>query len=147
MRMRRGYLMVLLLAGCASTDALADGWTTRDSVLLGSALTLLVVDWGQTRDLTNGDECTRWVDQQNQTSIGARKETYRCRASKESNPLLGDYPSREEVDRYFALALLGTATIAYVLPTDYRKYFLGAVIILETGVVIRNHRLGLRVDF
>lgn len=130
-----------------AVSAHAEEWKTADYALLGSAVTLLVVDWGQTRDLSGGQDCVRYVDQVNAQSIGARAETYKCRSMKETNPILGDYPSRSEVNQYFALAILGTAAIAYVLPNDYRKWFLGAVIVLETGVVLRNHRVGLRVDF
>lgn len=139
-------LICALLVACG--DAHADEWTGTDKAMLGAAVGLLVIDWGQTRDLVNGEECTRWVDQIGPNGgLGSRRETYQCRVKKESNPLLGDYPSRQEVDRYFALALLGTVGLAYVLPAAYRKYFLGGVIVIETVVVLRNHRIGLRVNF
>ena len=138
----------LVLLSFLSFSVYADEWKASDKAMLGAAAALLVVDWGQTRDLTNPQQCVRWVEQVNQNfSIGARQETYECRQKKEYNPILGEYPSRQDVDRYFAAAILGTAAIAYLLPSEYRKYFLGGVIVLEVATVLHNHSVGLRVNF
>lgn len=103
-----------------SRSALADNWNTTDYVMLGASSTLLVLDWAQTRDLV-------------------RSENYR-----ERNPILGEHPNVGDVDKYFATALLLNAGIAYLLPQTPRRLFLGAVILVETGTVIQNYRIGLR---
>jgi hypothetical protein len=116
------WLCFLLLLFSATANA--EEWPTADKALLGAAVGLLVVDWGQTRHITR--EPNRFY---------------------EKNPLLGSHPSLGEVDRYFALAILGTAGVAYVLPHQYRQWFLAGVITLELATVASNHRLGLRVSF
>jgi hypothetical protein len=121
----------LILVSCS---AHAEEWKAADYKLLGAATTLLVIDWGQTRNMTRSPlYITRCPD---------------CQAPYyEHNPILGKSPTIGEVDKYFALAILGTAGISYVLPSKYRRYFLGGVIVLETLIVAHNHHIGLRVDF
>ena len=110
-------------------------------MLLGTAATLLVIDWGQTLSITHETETTASLNGQTPVVVS------RQRPYHEKNPILGSDPSKNEIDRYFAVALLGTAGLAYVLPPTYRRYFLGGVIVVETLVVLRNHRIGMRVQF
>jgi hypothetical protein len=99
-------------------------WDRTDYVLLGAALTTIAIDWGQTR------------------YIARHPQTYH-----EINPILGKHPSVGKVDRYFAASMLGTVGIAMVLPTTYRKYWLGGVAVFELGFIIHNKNLGIKVDF
>lgn len=138
----RWFFLILV-----SFNAYAEEWKAADYWMLGAATTLLVADWGQTRDLiVSNDTCQKWVDNPTSQGIGTRLESYPCRR-KESNPILGDYPTQKEVDQYFALAILGTAGLSYVLPQTYRRFFLGGVIALQSYVVLKNHQVGLRINF
>lgn len=131
----------LFLVIFVSTPLHAEEWTKTDYALLGGAMTLLVVDWGQTRAITN--ETVTYASLNGQAPVAVSSK----RSYHEKNPLLGENPSRSEVDRYFLVAVLGTAGLAYVLPPTYRRWFLGGVIVLEAYSVINNHRIGLRMDF
>jgi hypothetical protein len=115
----RWLFMLVALSGAAH----ADEWSASDKALLGAATVLLVIDWGQTRTIAKDE---RFV---------------------EKNKILGPNPSVGDVDKYFALATLGTIGLAYVLPSQYRGYFLGGVVVLEGVVVMRNHQLGIRASF
>src|SRR5688572_11355512 len=88
----RWFFLVIFL----STSAQAEEWKPADYALLGGAMTLLVVDWGQTRDMTR-----------HPNYIGRCPQ---CGSPYyEHNPILGKSPSIGDVDKYFALAILGTA--------------------------------------
>ncbi len=113
-------VLLLALAGPAH----AGDWESADSILLGASIGLKVVDWGQTRNIAQ-----------------------RPREFRETNRFLGEHPSTAEVDRYFALSIAGTAGLAYVLPQQYRRFFLGVEIISSGHAVFRNHQIGLRVSF
>lgn len=80
---------------------------------------LLVADWGQTRYITS-----------------AYPRYY------ESNVLLGERPSMRKVDTHFTLALTGNAVVGCALPKRYRKYWWGAVSLLEAGYVANNYTIG-----
>lgn len=130
--------------------ALAEDWATKDTALLGGALGLMVVDWAQTRDLArqtqwNKPECADAGFRSAPAAVNAQCAT--VPVYREINPLLPSHPTTAQVDRYFALAMLGTAGLSYALPTRYRTYFLGTVLFLETVVVLHNHQIGLRVSF
>jgi hypothetical protein len=116
--------VLVLLVICSSAHA--DEWKTVDYTMLGAATALLVVDWGQTRDMT-------------------RQPAYR--EFHEYNAILGKNPSVGDVDRYFGIAILSTVGLAYVLTPKWRRYFLGSVIAIEGFVVIHNHQIGLRAEF
>jgi hypothetical protein len=126
----RLVLFLLILASCS---AHAEEWKAADYKLLAAATTLLVVDWGQTRNMTRSPLYI--------TRCNCQDPYY------EHNPILGKSPSIGEVDKYFALSILGTVGVSYALPAKWRRYFLGGVIVLESAVVMRNHHIGLRVEY
>lgn len=116
---------IAAIALLATSQAVsADDWDTVDFALLTAATTALVLDWGQTRRIARNPD-----------------EFY------EKNTLLGDHPSTGDVDKHFAAALLGTIVIAEILPSYYRKTWLGVVTAVEVGFVQQNYQLGIKMDF
>ena len=113
-------ILALLLAGCAYTP---DPWTKDHMLLQGVASTLKVADWGQTLDIVDKPEY--W----------------------ESNPILGKYPSRAEVNRYFAYSVGLQLLITHLLPSKYRNYWLCGNIMISGYYVQNNYRIGLRINF
>ena len=99
-------------------------WDRTDSLLLTTALSTIAIDWAQTRDISRNPQ--RFT---------------------EGNPFLGSHPSVGRVDKYFALAMAGTAVTAGFLAPTPRKWFLGGVTAVEVVVIISNHRVGIRADF
>lgn len=124
LRNKRRWLQAALLgalAFSASTHAHAD---ELDAALLGGALATLAADWGQTR------------------AIAQQPDRFH-----EINPILGRHPSIGRVNSYFALAMLGTAGLAFALPREYSRIFLGGVVLLEAAVIVNNHGIGIRARF
>lgn len=116
-------MRALLLAALLTPLAAQAEWTERERLLLGATIGVMAVDWGQTRMIAKKPE----------------QEFF------EYNPLLGKNPTVGEIDTYFAVAMLATWGTAHLLPNKYRSTFLGAMLLLETTIVIRNHEIGLRM--
>ena len=99
-------------------------WDRTDSLLLTTALTTIAIDWGQTRDISRNPD-----------------------RFHEGNPILGTHPGIGTVDKYFALAMAGTAVTAGFLTPTPRKWFLGGVTAVQVFVIISNHRIGIRAYY
>ena len=65
----------------------------------------------------------------------------------ETNPVLGEHPTKDEIYIYFTGAILAGWVITYMLPANVRKYFQGFYIGTSASSVWHNHRIGLRVSF
>ncbi len=99
-----------------------DDWDRTDYALLGTSTALMVVDWRQTHQ------------------IAAHPRKFH-----EINPIIGRHPSHADVDIYFATSWLVKAGIAHVLPSAYRKAWLGAITGGSLAMVIHNNSIGLGV--
>lgn len=120
----RTIILFLLISVFVSSSVFAaDKWIkediTREAVFVG----LQIVDWQQTRYIAKSDEFT------------------------EINPILGKYPSRSEVNAYFAFTTLGHIAVTHVLPQRHRKYWQYAWIGLQAFTVGRNATIGVRFDW
>ena len=116
----------------------ADKWSWSDTAYQGVFLTLLGVDYFQTRTMAKND----WV-----------LDGKHCR---EANPILGEFPSTKEVDVYFAGCALGHTLISAALPPkgkifrfkiNPRRIWQGVWIGVEAGVVGYNYSGGVRIEF
>jgi hypothetical protein len=155
-------LCAVLLLALGEAHASSSSWEGADTALLAGALTGLVVDWSQTRKVTYVSEFT----QTSRVTTGARRAVgmpalaerqtgaevavsqQRWRPHMEGNRLLGHEPSNAEINRYFITSIGATVGLAFVLPKEWRRAFLGGLIITQTFVVSDNHmRLGLRMNF
>lgn len=92
-------------------------------------LTLLTLDYGQTRDIAHA--CDGRIN---------------C-TIHETNPILGAHPSNGAINRYFLTAAVAHAIITEVLPPDYRQPWLVATSALEVAVIGNNKRIGLHLRF
>lgn len=99
-------------------------WDKTDSLLLGTAVTLLAVDWNQTRTIARNPD-----------------------RFHETNQILGNHPSVGKVNGYFATAIIGTVGVAMALPSEYRKFWLGGITVLEVSVTQHNRSLGIKTSF
>jgi|SRR3989338_354235 len=99
-------------------------WDKTDSILLGTAVTLLAVDWNQTRIIARNPD-----------------------RFNEKNAILGNHPSVGKVNGYFAAAIIGTIGVAMALPSEYRKFWLGGITVLEVSVTQHNRSLGIKTSF
>lgn len=101
----------------------ADPWTRTDTYHQGAFLTVLAVDWLQTKEINGTDGV--------------------C----ELNPVLGKHPRQNTIDLYFAGCALGHTAIAYHLPQPYRKWWQYVWIGAEVGTIGHNYHAGIRIRF
>ena len=102
----------------------SDPWTPEEVHYAQAYGTLLAIDLLQ----------TRWI---------ATHPTER----KESNPVLGPYPSIGRVNGYFGVVALGSLWLADVSPSEYRLPLLKGLTALEIVVTSRNAKLGIGFQF
>jgi hypothetical protein len=114
-------LISLSKDGYANNLVLA-GWETKDTTLELSYYGLHIMDWAQTR------------------YIALHPEEY-----KETNIILGEDPSIEKIDIYFASTLILHTIISYLLPDNFRLYWQISTISLEGGCII--HNLEMKIPF
>jgi hypothetical protein len=95
-----------------------------DKALGVTALSLVLVDWGQTLYIADNPHLYR-----------------------EANVFLGEHPSRGRVNTYFTLVTVGGYFLADYLQGDARKAFLSAVSVIEIGMVSHNYHVGIRIGF
>lgn len=94
----------------------------QDNSLLQKAITIFIIaDWIQTRNIVEDP------------------------ALEEANPILGANPSLEEVDRYFAICLIGNTLISYLLPQNLRTRW--QVLSLRFQIETVNHNFNMGVKF
>lgn len=106
-----------------SAPVIAD-WTKTDIALEAVALTTLLIDYKQTRDIANHP---------------MRYET---------NRILGDNPSDARIRNYFIGAAVGHVLVAHALPNGMlRTAFQAGTVAVEMSVIGHNKRMGLRIKF
>jgi hypothetical protein len=139
--------MRTLLAAVLMTFAsgvLAQEWRGLDYALLGGALGMYALDWGQTRDIaTRRNTSTVCVTTPQETVC----QSFSTPVYTEVGPLLPKHPTVNQVDRHFALAMAGTTGLALLLPEQPRRIFLGGTILWEAYWVNHNRSVGLHVSF
>lgn len=105
----------MFLISCAH-----DSWTKADTALLTAGLGLKTVDYLQTKEIVRNPNY--W----------------------ETNPGLGENPKQNYVDLWFLGGAIIQGGVAWLLPSDWRKVWLGAWIGISGTCVIHNHRIGVR---
>lgn len=116
--------LILGILGLCSGPVYAQGWTDNDTKVEAAYLVLHAIDWSQTR------------------YIAAHPQELH-----ETNQILGEHPSDAEVNRYFILAGLLHAGIAYALPVNARRGWQSITIVVEAGQIARNYNIGIRFEF
>jgi hypothetical protein len=119
-------LLCLLLPLAANAQ-----WTPEQRTLATATAILLVVDYGQTRDLI-------YRQQHRDCSVGCYQE---------QNPILGKQPNRGKVNAYFVLTPLVTYAALNYLGTDARTWALRGLVTLEAASVGKNFHLGLSLRY
>ena len=130
---RMVFLLVIGVIICGPAHAWElDPCSKTDIALEILSQGLLLVDWGQSLDITKRDEYY------------------------EKNAYLGKNPSRSKVNAYFALSCLTHAGITWMMPASARVFGLQfsprrawqyAYIGYESSFVANNYQLGLKVSF
>ena len=117
-------IIIICFLFFASPAAAYDAWTKTDLALEGAAIGLMAADWAQTR------------------TVSRNPDKYH-----ETNPILGDHPSTDTVDRYFAASILGHVAVAHCIPARWRQWWAGAFIAIEGATVGHNNSIGVGMRF
>ena len=99
-------------------------WSKQDQQRQLAYTALHMVDWGQTLDIAD-----------------SLKDYY------ETNPILGEHPSRSEVNTYMATSLAKHWLIARRLTPKKRRVFQWTTIVVKGLYITNNKRIGLSVNF
>lgn len=118
------HKLVVFIFLLTALQAKAEPWTTEQKAVAAVGAAALVVDYGQ----------TRWV-------------TQRCNGCYERNPLLGRHPHQDKVAGYFLLVPVVTYLVADHLKSDTRTKFLYVTAGLQLAVVGRNVQFGYKTSF
>lgn len=117
-------IFTMLLSACGSSCFAFDEWSKQDIILQGTFLSLMTVDWLQTRTIAKNT--TKYY---------------------ENNPILSRHPSTAKVDIYFATSALLHTGITHILPKEYRPYWQCTFIAVEIGAISYNVAGGIRINF
>lgn len=117
------YLFIALLL-LSSNSFAADPWSEGDVYREVAYQVVQAIDWGQTRFIAKNPG-----------------EFY------EHNPILGEHPSVDQVDKYFVIASLSHIFISHVLPDDWRKGWQYITIGSELNSINGNLMLGIGISF
>jgi len=102
-------------------------WTKTDTALQTGFITLVLIDWKQTREFTG-----------NRSKYPTKYE---------SNPLLPAHPTAREVNRFVAGSIIAHTGIAYLLPRPYRTIWQSIWIGIEGEAVLSNYVAGITTHF
>lgn len=126
--LRYTALSLALAAGITTTAHADDRWfapwskgdVAREAVFLATEY----VDWRQTR------------------YIAKHPERY-----TEINPILGEHPSADEVDRLFVATTVAHLAIVSTIPPKWRPAFQWFTVGFQTSSIGRNWQIGVRLGF
>jgi hypothetical protein len=126
-----------------SMCSLAIGYmTTTSIVMLLFMNTMIILDWGQTRDIaTRKTEDYKWSG----GTIFGGKPVY-----KEVGPariIIGEYPTVGDVNRFFVSSLIVNNGIYFLLPIRYNYIYAVCMGIYQVYVVFNNHKVGIKIKF
>jgi hypothetical protein len=98
-------------------------WTEEDTYWQIGVLVTQIIDWGQTRE------------------IAVNPKYY------ETNPVIGKYPTLQEVDKYFIACIVGNYLISKVLPNNWRRKWQIGSMLFQTYFITNNYKLGIKMNF
>lgn len=114
---------ILCFALIVAWPVSARDWTGEELGWGAAAAAVRLADWAQTRNIVRNPDRFR-----------------------ETNPLIGEHPSRGRVDGAFVIGSAVLFGLAHYLP-EYRKSILRWFVVIGGGVVARNASIGVRMSF
>ena len=117
-------LLAFALILFASVATAGDSWDRTDKVLLVACLTTSALDYGQTMHIARNPQ-----------------------DHFEYNPLLGRHPSPTAVRNVFLIGAVVKIIVAELLPSRYRKVWLGGLAVSSGLIAVVNHRNGISFEW
>jgi len=116
------YLILIVFFVIGSSELKAQEWTEENTAWETAYLATLIIDWGQTLEI-------------------AENPNYR-----ELNQIIGEYPTRGEVNRYFMGLGISHIIISNYLD-EWRLPWQRSTFFFSLGVISRNARMGIKINF
>ncbi len=141
------FALAILLFCLCSCASMGRNWTKTDTLLEATGEALTVVDWGQTRTIS---EKTHEIPHPSFNCVNqACRDTFDKPVYDhyELNPLISNRPSIGKVNTYFIFGLLLHPVISYILPKPWRTIWQSSTIGLEVACVAHNASIGIGVHF
>jgi hypothetical protein len=120
------FISLLLAMFSSVARAGYDDWDNETKSLYVASNVLLLADWASTRHMVR------------QFPKGGYYE---------NNIILGKYPSMTSVDLYFIGSMIANYYMVDNLSPKVGKWYLTGLIVLESSVVSRNLKIGLKINF
>jgi len=120
------FISLLLAVFSGVAQAGYDDWDKETKSLYVASNVLLLADWSSTRYLVRQSQTTSYY---------------------ENNIILGKKPSMSSVDLYFVGSMIANYYIVDNLSPKVGKWYLTGLIVLESGVVSHNLKIGLKISF
>lgn len=114
---------ILLLFFLSFTAQASEPWTTEEKTLEATYLVLTVIDWKQTRYISDHPRYS------------------------ERNILISEHPSHREVDRFFIAHTAIHLVVVDALGHKWRKRVQWITIAEKSWNIWRNHQIGIRMEF
>ena len=116
--------IITLLIFLPLTAHAFDPWDRTDKVLAGMYLLATATDWRQTVYIAHHPETTR-----------------------EINPILNEHPSEANVNQYFMASVAIKLLVAQVLPSKWRKVWLGSMFVVSGSLATYNASHGIKIEW
>lgn len=126
-------LVIYLIPSVILSQELFKPWSCQDKILQGVYLVITSMDWIQTKKIVQ------------QSKRDRENPALNKKVHKEGNPFLGEEPSQSKVDNFILLGMILHTTFTWMLPSNFRPFFQGLFIIIETDAVIHNNQRGFPV--
>ena len=118
------FLLIVVLALSASVATAGDSWDRTDKILLGVCLATTVLDYGQTLHIARNPQ-----------------------DHVEYNPLFGEHPSPASIRNAFLVGAAVKIIVAELLPSRYRKVWLGGLAVTSGIIVGLNRKNGISFEW
>ena len=120
--MKISHVVLVVFFFLGASELKAQEWTEENTKWEYAYYVTHLIDWGQTLEI-------------------ARNPGY-----KELNPILGEYPTEAEVNRYFLLSGIAHHLLARWLD-EYRLPYQQATFLINFGAIANNASIGIKIKF
>ena len=120
----KNILALIILLALPVTAQAGEPWTPREKALEGAYLALTIIDWGQSRYIS--DHPDRFY---------------------ERNRWLPEHPTNKEVDRFFISSTALHLIVVNALNHQWRQPVQWLTILEKAYTVNRNHQIGIKIAF
>lgn len=121
--MKKIWLTIVLVL-FASVATAGDSWDRTDKILLGTTMATAALDYGQSMHIARNP-----------------------RDHFEYNPIFGEHPSPAAVRNAFLIGAVVKIIVAELLPSRYRKIWLGGLTVTSGFMVAMNHQHGISFEW